>query len=143
MYCHQCGKEVSSEVKYCPYCGAALDQQATQQTQYQNGGYQPIHQQPPYYGNNDDAPNPGFAILSFFIPIVGLILYLVWNKDYPLKAKSCLKGLITGVVMYFVFICCIFAAIGSIASESYNDYDDSFDWHHNAVVETVPYESID
>ena len=25
MYCHQCGKEINDEVKFCPYCGAPID----------------------------------------------------------------------------------------------------------------------
>lgn len=45
-----------------------------------------------------DAPNAGFAVLSFFFPIVGLILYLVWMDQYPLKAKSCGKGALIGVI---------------------------------------------
>lgn len=38
----------------------------------------------------------GFAVLGFFFPIVGLILYLVWHTEYPLKAKSCGKGALIG-----------------------------------------------
>lgn len=145
MYCHQCGKEVNEDVKFCPYCGTALNQGDQTQTGYQNGGYQPINQQPPYqqapYQNDMDAPSAGFAVLSFFVPIVGLVLYIVWNKEYPLKAKSCLKGIIAGVVLYVVSICCFFAAVGGMASQSDDLYSD--DIFSGAVVETVPYDSVD
>ncbi len=74
---------------------------------YNNGyGYQ--NGNPNYNQNfrpqNFDAPNAGFAVLSFFFPLVGLILYLVWNDQYPLKAKSCGKGALIGVITYFALI---------------------------------------
>ena len=45
-----------------------------------------------------DAPSMGFAVLGFFIPLVGLILYLVWKDQFPLKARSCGKGALIGVI---------------------------------------------
>lgn len=30
----------------------------------------------------------GWSILCFFIPIIGLILYLVWKETSPAKAKA-------------------------------------------------------
>lgn len=51
-----------------------------------------------------DAPNTGLAVLCFFFPIIGLILWLVWKDQYPLKAKSCGKGALIGV--------CVSAGIG-------------------------------
>lgn len=98
MYCHQCGKEVG-DVNYCPNCGAKLKQ---------NGN----NWQSSYGKREEDEPSGGFFVLSCLIPIVGLILYIIWYKDYPLKAKSCLKGLIISIVIYFVFLCCIFANLG-------------------------------
>ena len=37
--------------------------------------------------------------LGFFIPIVGLILYLVWKDQTPLKAKSAGKGALIGAIV--------------------------------------------
>lgn len=113
MYCFNCGKQVDEGTKFCPYCGSALNKQPTS---HDDGGYQPIYQQSASYPREDDAPSVGFFILSLFIPIVGIILYAIWSKDYPLKAKSCLKGFITGVVIYFVFVCCLSTAIGGLVS---------------------------
>jgi hypothetical protein len=50
-----------------------------------------------------DAPSGGFAVLSFFIPIVGLILWLVWKDQYPKKAKSCGKGALIGAIVSLTF----------------------------------------
>jgi hypothetical protein len=52
-----------------------------------------------------DEPSGGFAVLCFFVPLVGLILYLVWKSEYPLKARSCGKGAIIGAIISFVLSC--------------------------------------
>lgn len=140
MYCHHCGKEVG-DAKYCPYCGVELrvDYDETQDSQSQND-YEPLHQSSYYH--EDDAPSFGFALLSFCIPLVGLILYIIWNRDYPLKAKSCLKGLIIGFVAEFVIACCVFSAVWSIMREGYDEHDDfHHDFYASAIVETVSYEN--
>ncbi|HIT13098.1 MAG TPA: hypothetical protein IAB54_02975 [Candidatus Scatomonas merdigallinarum] len=38
--------------------------------------------------------------LDFFFPIVGLILYLVWKDQTPLKAHSAGKGALIGVIVW-------------------------------------------
>ena len=48
--------------------------------------------------STEDAPSMGFAVLCFLFPLIGLILYLVWKDEMPLKAKSCGKGALAGVI---------------------------------------------
>ena len=105
MFCSNCGKELTDNVAFCPECGAAqtapqeeAPQAAPQdtpaepiysappQTPPQAAYQQPVYQQPPY---QQTAPPPnyappvvdsgsfGWAVLGFFFPIVGLILFLV------------------------------------------------------------------
>lgn len=137
MYCHQCGKEIG-ESKFCPYCGASLESQSSQP-----GTYQPI-QQNVSYTKEEDEPSFGFALLSFFIPIAGLVLYCIWSKEYPMKAKSCLKGFISSIVLGIVVFCCGIAAITSFWNETDYYYDDPYDFYYNtyaqAIVETVDYD---
>jgi len=56
----------------------------------------------------EDAPNTGMAVLGFFIPLVGLILYLVWRQEFPQKAastgKGALIGFIVSIVLYILLI---------------------------------------
>ncbi len=68
---------------------------------------------------NDDASSLGWAVLGFFIPLAGLILYLVWKNEYPLRAKSAGKGalvsVIVSVVLYIIviaFTTCVVASYG-------------------------------
>ena len=64
-----------------------------------------------------DSDNFGWAVLGFCVPIVGLILYLVWNNSAPRKAKLAGKGalasVIAGVVFYIIYAIFIAAIIGS------------------------------
>ena len=64
--------------------------------------------QPAPYPVERDESSFGYGVLSFLLPLVGLILYLVWHDTTPLKAKSCgigaIIGFITGVVLTVVFI---------------------------------------
>lgn len=58
------------------------------------------------YANVQDAPSTGFAVLCFFFPIVGLILYCVWRDILPQRAKSAgiggLLGFVIGVVLVVI-----------------------------------------
>lgn len=102
MTCKNCGKEFQ-EGAFCPYCGSAQ--------------FTAVRQ-------NNDAPSGGYAVLCFFIPIVGLILYLVWKDEYPLRAKSCGKGALIAVIVYavlaviYVILLFVIIAIAAAASGS-------------------------
>lgn len=50
--------------------------------------------------NPADAPSFGYAALGFFIPVAGLVLYLVWKEQTPLRAKSAGKGALAGVIVW-------------------------------------------
>ena len=83
-FCQKCGKELVDEAVICTHCGCSV-------------GSSPINA---YVA---DAPNLGLAILSFFIPLVGLILYLVNKDSSPLKAKSAGKGALIGFCVNMAF----------------------------------------
>lgn len=95
-FCTGCGKELSACEEFCSVCG----KQRTMPAQ----GTQPVFQQPvyPQMGYVQDAPSGGMTALGFFFPIVGLILYLVWKDQTPLKAKSAGKGALIGVIVWTV-----------------------------------------
>ena len=79
MYCSHCGKEVNDEAVVCIHCGCAIAQNKSRNL-----------------NQITDEPSTGFAVLGFFIPLVGLILYLVYKDTTPLRAKSAGKGAIWG-----------------------------------------------
>lgn len=94
VFCSGCGKELSACEEFCSVCG----KQRTTPAQ----GAQPTFQQPvyPQMGYVQDAPSGGMTALGFFFPIVGLILYLVWKDQTPLKAHSAGKGALIGVIVW-------------------------------------------
>jgi flagellar FliL protein len=82
--CKNCGTESNENAAFCMKCGYSLS------------------------GNiSNDAPSGGLAVLSFFFPIIGIILWLAYSRS-PQKAKSCGKGavagLITGVVLFIILL---------------------------------------
>jgi phage shock protein PspC (stress-responsive transcriptional regulator) len=70
-----------------------------------------------------DGPIGGLGVLCFFFPLVGLILYLVWKDNMPMKAKgagkAALWGFITGIVIYILFVIIAVAA----AESAYSPFD--------------------
>jgi hypothetical protein len=45
-----------------------------------------------------DGRSMGYAVLGFLFPFIGLVLYLVWKDQYPLRAKSTGKGALVSVI---------------------------------------------
>ena len=90
MYCRNCGVPMDDNAGFCPRCGCAVD------------GRAPVGQRMPM--EQGDASSGGFAVLGFFFPIVGLILYLVWHQDFPRKARSCGVGALVGVIVEVILI---------------------------------------
>lgn len=95
MFCSKCGKEVNDEAVVCVHCGC------------------PISNNKPVKAN-DDAPSTGLAVLGFFIPLVGLILYLVNKDTAPQKANSAGKGALIGFIVSLVFSILYGAVVGSM-----------------------------
>lgn len=97
VFCSGCGKELPPDENFCRVCG----KQRTIPAQ----GAQPVFQQQQInlqMGYIQDAPSGGMTALGFFIPIVGLILYLVWKDQTPLKAKSAGKGALIGAIVWTI-----------------------------------------
>ncbi|GHU07260.1 hypothetical protein FACS189431_1510 [Alphaproteobacteria bacterium] len=67
-----------------------------------------------------DSSAIGYGFLGFFVPVVGLILFLTWKDQYPARSKAAgvgaLASLIAGVVFFIIYIIVIVAAVGSATS---------------------------
>lgn len=46
---------------------------------------------------SEDQKSTGLNVISFLIPLVGLIVYLTQKDSYPIKAKSAGKAALWGV----------------------------------------------
>lgn len=83
MYCHNCGKEIGDSVSCCPYCNV------------------------PIGINQNREANIGLKLLSFVFPALGLIFYLCFDMDTPIRSKQCgkcaLAGLIVKILLILIF----------------------------------------
>ena len=73
MYCADCGKQIDDDSAYCKYCGAQTGaEKAPADANKPPTGY--------YYATDEESK--GYAALGFFFPVVGFILWLVWQDKY-------------------------------------------------------------
>lgn len=159
MNCPKCGNIMNDGERCCNSCGYSMPDggQAFQQPPYthqpygqptygqQPYGQQPYAQQPPYYGQppyqqgynpygypytfTDDKPDTALNVASFFIPIVGIILYFIERDKKPLKAKAALKwslisiGIAVGLyVLSLIFVFAVGVGYTEAYDEVYEEY---------------------
>lgn len=127
MFCKKCGSKLVGDEENCPYCGEPVEFQGTEEnivsqrlsileekekinsiSRFEGG-------EPTFSSIKEDKPeDPGsfwYGVLGFFIPLVGLILFCVWNKEKPKSAKQAGIGALISVILAIAFIfpciCCI------------------------------------
>lgn len=100
MFCKHCGKEVNENAVICPNCGIATDKY------YKTSSYAPAQK--------NTMALVGF-ILSFFVPLVGLILSIIGYKnaqkpEYLGDGKSMsVAGIIISAI--YLAVCLIYGFI--------------------------------
>ncbi|MDE6766578.1 MAG: Ltp family lipoprotein, partial [Eubacterium sp.] len=108
--------------------------QGNQQQYYQQPQGNPQYYQAPQGGYNpyaapmppqEQKANVGLAILSFFIPIVGIILYFTQKNEKPKTAKACGKAALACIIISFIFTIIYSVFIGVAASKLATDPDAS------------------
>lgn len=77
-YCSKCGKEIMDKVMICPGCGCAQENNVQNNVQ---GNSVPQIKEALSDIQKEVWSNSGWSLLGFFIPIVGLILYLVYKNS--------------------------------------------------------------
>ena len=69
--------------------------------------------------NVQDVPSTGVAILGFFIPLAGFLMWVSWNNTMPRKAKSAGKGALIGLITYIVLIIAYYIAIYALIASMF------------------------
>ena len=110
--CNRCGSQVEDSRNICPFCGNNLMGNAENKTQQSTLNVSDDLTSTDDYKDNGSG---WWAVLGFFFPVVGLILYLVWKYQYPRNAKKCLTGfiisLVASVVLILIYVVCIVAVM--------------------------------
>ena len=78
VYCRYCGQKILREALICPHCGCKTDKP-----------------------DEDDVPSIGLNLLSFFFPVIGLILFCVFYTRTPKKANGVGKAALISVGIQF------------------------------------------
>lgn len=139
--CNKCGNNLYGNKTKCPFCGEPISARVSNRSpnkpsgsgsnlsssNYQNNntyngynsnnGNKNTYQRPTSSSSNSgsyDSGSAGWGILGFCFPIVGIILYLVWQSEKPLNAKAALNGALISIVIGFIFG--LFSACAQIAS---------------------------
>jgi len=116
-YCSNCGKELPENAYVCLNCGVKV-----------NGTN--------INSNNvvskEDKGGFGWGALGFFVPIAGLVLYLVWKDERPKCAKSVGIGALVSVIVGVLIYILAFILIFTIDEYDDNYYDDYYnDYYYN------------
>lgn len=112
-YCQNCGNAMLNEDRVCSQCGISQV---------------PVAE--PTVKKEDEGSKVGYGILAFFIPVVGLVLYILWKKEKPATARAAGKGalisFVSGLIFYIVIMVCSVLFFSSEMDEMedyiYEDY---------------------
>ena len=115
MYCEKCGSKNEMTSDFCTNCGNKLNKELSN-TNVNNTTVI----------NTEEEKNTfGWGVLGFFIPIVGLILFICWKKDRPKASKSAGIGALVSVianVLLSILIIVIGFIVGFSAVKDSSDY---------------------
>ena len=124
MYCKNCGRSVDDTSSYCNNCGARIDNK-------------------PNADVSEDNSNLGFAILEFFIPIVGLILFLIYEEKKPKRAKSAVKGALIGFITEIVLAIILVILSVVFATSLFNNISNDIESNIPAIGDVFREETTD
>lgn len=105
-YCPHCGAQQEDAARFCSDCGSAFPaaQPAYNQQAYNQPTYnQPTYGQQPYARPSAPAEKPAgrtlYAVIGFFFPLVGFILWLLLKGDREGDARKAGKGALISVIL--------------------------------------------
>lgn len=108
--------------------------QGQQPPQQNNQNYNPFNSNMPPMPPQEEKASVGLAILSYLIPLVGLILYLTKKDSRPKTAKACGKCALASVIINIILTIILYAAMGGALLSGLSDetavdssYTESYD----------------
>lgn len=82
MKCNHCNAELAPGAQFCPVCGKNVSNTSV----------------------SEESLSWGMKILSFLLPIVGIIYYFVKKTEAPKKAKDALIFGLAGVALNVIWM---------------------------------------
>ena len=98
MICNTCGEKVREDAVYCPNCGfkptdkkhEVIKVEDSEETKDKKTVYKP-----PVDGSIAFL----WGLIGYFIPIIGLILFIVWKENRPKDSKAAGIGALIRVIL--------------------------------------------
>ena len=132
MYCKWCGNKIDENSKFCPNCG--------KEVLTSNDDSQSVISDDSNMVKGEKA-NVWFAVLSFFIPLAGLIVFLVKKDKEPKTAKVSGICAIVGFLLSFVLSIILFFLVingglkltENLVDKSLNTFDKVIDKNEDVI----------
>ena len=124
MYCKNCGRIVDDTSAYCNSCGTRLDNSSNTNVSEDNSSF-------------------WFAILGFFVPIVGLILFLIYESKKPKRAKSAGKGALIGFITKIVLSVILVILYVFFTASFFNNISDNIESNMPVIGDVFKEETTD
>lgn len=132
MFCQYCGKQINEDSRFCQYCGRELNNSGGERSQTEGfRNSQGSWEQPRYQQPVRDFNSIGFNVLSFFFPVIGLILFCIWHGTYPKRAHgiglwSLIGAGVCIVVTILVFVMILFTAGAGTSGGTFSSPSNQF-----------------
>ncbi len=108
MYCKKCGNTLDESALFCPSCGTSIQENSPA----------------PYAKDSFDST---FALLGFFLPLVGLILFFIYENKKPSRAKASAKGALIGFIVGTILLLLLFLVVCICAISMFDFVFNQFD----------------
>jgi len=100
MYCTRCGAEVSPDAKFCPICGAKIENNESKENEYFDSSEKSSIDK----SDKIETISILALVFSFVAPLVGLILGIVGsNKNYNKRNSQFCKVAIAISIVLLIF----------------------------------------
>ena len=96
MTCPHCAASISEKEERCPYCDSYIEHNIPKVSP-------PVQNRPLLQRQGEDKTEPWMILLSFLIPMAGIILGAIQISSG--KVKSGRTYLVLGIMTFFIFPC--------------------------------------
>lgn len=97
-FCPNCQKEVSKDTLVCPDCGFEFAPEKEEEASNKVINIERF----------DPVPTFIWTVLSFLFPVVGVILFFVFRKNWSFRAEACKDGFIIGAIVWALVLMFLF-----------------------------------
>jgi DNA-directed RNA polymerase subunit RPC12/RpoP len=118
MKCSKCDYTLDSKDIFCPNCGSKVVQKKETTKVVAEKVEKETEEKVDQSGQNSWA----WGILGYFVPLVGLILFIVWNDTRKKDAKAAGIGALIKTILSFVILVFYIVFIILLGASSYNYY---------------------